>query len=407
MPPAYNFKNLSAYYTTKRASEGSIVKPCIILVTVQAITRQLKTRAAALGFNRIGLIPAAPARRLSAYLAWIEAGYQGTMAYMARSDRIERRLDPQVILPGVQTIISVGLDYSTMAMPQDIANDPSRGRISAYAWGSDYHDLMIPRLKQLVSWLHQMDSEAQSCVYVDTGAILERDHAASGGLGFTGKNSMLIAPRGGCYFFLGEILTTLPLRDEQLRRIMPGCGTCSRCLDNCPTQAFPAPYILDSRRCISYLTIELKEWIPVELREAMGNWVYGCDVCQEVCPFNRFTQAAHEAAFWPEAWDVAAPPLVDLLELDEENFGRRFAGSPIKRIKRRRLVRNACIAAGNWGSAEAVPSLIPLLIDAEPLVRGHAAWALRKIGTEEARRAIQDALLGEQEEMVRREMAGF
>lgn len=370
------------------------------------LVQELKSRAAALGFNRVGIIPAAPADHLEAYLSWIDAGLHGTMGYMARPDRVERRRDPQMILPQLASIICVGLDYATAKIPWEIAQDPSRGRISGYAWGVDYHDLMIPRLEQLAEWLRSQDTQAKTRVYVDTGAILERDHAAAAGLGFTGKNTMLIDPRRGSYFFLGEILTTLPLRDDEPRVSMPECGKCKRCMDACPTQAFPDPHVLDSRRCISYLTIELKEWIPLKLRPLMGNWIYGCDVCQEVCPFNRFAQPIEEAAFWPDGWESAAPPLLDLLTLDEEGFKKRFANSPIKRIKRRRLVRNACVAAGNWGSAAAMPHLITLLEDKEPLIRGHAAWALHQIGTDYAFRALGNALTTEKDSAVRREIAG-
>ena len=374
---------------------------------MKVIVQELKSRAAALGFNRVGVIPASPARHLAAYLQWIDAGFHGAMAYMARPDRVERRIDPRVILPEMESIVCVGLDYNTRSVPPKLAADPSRGRVSKYAWGIDYHDIMIPRLEELAAWLSEQDSKVRSRVYVDTGAILERDHAAAAGLGFIGKNTMLIAPRGGSWLFLGELLTTLCLPVDDLPASIPGCGTCSRCLESCPTQAFPAPYVLDSRRCISYLTIELKEWIPPELRPLMANWIYGCDVCQEVCPFNRFALPTNEKAFWPGKWvDDAAPPLLELLTLDEEAFDQRFSGSPIKRIKRHRLVRNACVAAGNWGNVTAVPRLIGLLSDPASLVRGHAAWALRQIGTDAAYAALQSALAVEQDNEVRRELSG-
>ena len=222
---------------------------------MQALVQELKSRAAALGFNRVGIIPASPAQHLAAYLRWIDAGHHGAMAYMARPDRVERRQDPRVILPDMQSIVCVGLDYSTRSVPPEICNDPSRGRISSYAWGTDYHDIMTPRLAQLAAWLSEQDSKIRSRVYVDTGAILERDHATTAGLGFIGKNTMLIAPRGGSWFFLGELLTTLRLQDDEPLPSLSGCGVCSRCLDRCPTQSFAAPYILDSRRCLYYLNI--------------------------------------------------------------------------------------------------------------------------------------------------------
>ncbi len=369
------------------------------------LEQALKQEAQALGFSMAGIVAAGPGPRLDAYLRWIEQEYHGLMGYMARPDRVQRRLDPNVILPGVQSIICVALDYQTAQLPPHIAQDPSRGRISNYAWGMDYHDVMTPRLEQLAQWLsRQATGDVRHRVYVDTGAILERDHAASAGMGFTGKNTMLIGPRRGSFFFLGEILTTLVLEPDA-PRAMPGCGACRRCLDACPTSAFAQPYVLDARRCISYLTIELKGWTPPELRPLMGNWVYGCDVCQVVCPFNRFAPQSHEDGFRAADLDRAAPLLLDLLALDEEQFARRFAHSPIKRIKRFRLVRNACIAAGNWRSQAAAPALMALLSDEHALVRGHAAWALGQIGGEAARRALERALEDEPDDEVRRELA--
>ncbi len=363
-----------------------------------------------LGFNRVGIIPAAPARRLDAYFQRIADGMHGEMGYLARPDRLARRRDLNVILPGVRSVIVVGLDYHTAEPPPELVADPARGRVSNYAWNVDYHDVMTPRLESLAEWLRAQPGagDVASKVYVDTGAIMERDHGETAGLGFTGKNTMLIDPRRGSWFFLGVLLTTQALPYDpppEERPPMPSCGSCTRCLVACPTSAFPAPYVLDARRCISYLTIELKGWIPRELRPLMGNWVYGCDVCQEVCPFNHFARPTAEPTFYPADWESVAPPLLELLSLDDEGFNRRFAGSPIKRIKRRRLVRNACVAAGNWGSPAAVPALTALLADAEPLVRGHAAWALHRIGGETAMRAVETALVVETDVEVRQEMA--
>ncbi len=385
---------------------------------MEQLTKTLKEKAIELGFSMVGIVPAVPGKRLDAYLRWIDNAYHGLMGYMARPDRIVRRQDLNVILPGVQSLVCVGLDYHTMRLPNEIAHDPSRGRISNYAWGVDYHDVMTPRLKELATWLQAATAqEVNSRVYVDTGAILERDHAESAGLGFIGKNTMLIGPRRGSWFFLGELLTTAALRFDTIKQPMPGCGSCHRCLDACPTHAFPQPYVLDARRCISYLTIELKGWIPRELRPLLANWIYGCDVCQDVCPFNRFAQARGEGQVasgkWrvasekvAEGWGTAAPPLLDILVLDEEGFRQRFADSPIKRIKRRGLLRNACVAAGNWGSETAVPALTNLLTDSEPLIRGHAAWALRQIGTSGAKTAVAAALRHETNADVRLEMKG-
>lgn len=372
---------------------------------MDALTAQLKEQARQLGFNLVGVVSARPSRRLDHYMQWISAEMHGTMGYLARPDRLIRRQDLSVILPNVATIVCVGLDYHTQTLPDHITNDPSRGRISNYAWGVDYHDIMTPRLKQLANWLEQeTGTTVNSKVYVDTGAILERDHAEEAGFGFMGKNTMLIHPRRGSFFFLGELLTTLPLTPDPPPATMPTCGNCTRCLTACPTDAFPTPYTLDARRCISYLTIEHKGWIPRELRPLMGNWIYGCDICQTVCPFNRFTTTTAETQFTPANIDYAAPKLLDLLALDEAGFRQRFAHSPIKRIKRRRLLRNACIAAGNWGSEQAIPSLTNLLTDPEPLIRGHAAWALGQLGSREGLVTIASNLEREDNDEVRTEM---
>jgi len=337
-----------------------------------------RRQAAALGFSQVGIIPAAPSPTLDAYLRWIEAGLHGAMGYLARPDRVERRRDLSVILPGVQSLIVVALAYGTRAIPEALLRNPQRGRISNYAWGADYHTLMTPRLEALADWLReQSGQEVASRAYVDTGAILERSHAQQAGLGFIGKNTMLIDPRRGSYHFLGELLTTLPFDDYDTPHRATMCGTCTRCMAACPTGALPQPYTLDARRCISYLTIELKDAIPAALRPRMGNWVYGCDVCQDVCPFTRFVEPTPERAFYPADLDRAAPLLADLLVLDEEMFDARFGTSPIRRIGRDRMVRNACVAAGNSRAAELAPALDRLAgADPSPLVREHAAWAL-------------------------------
>ncbi len=360
------------------------------------LSQAVKDEALALGFSVAGIVSARPSSRLDAYLQWIAQGYHGEMGYLARPDRLIRRRDPGAILPGVKSIICVGLDYAAKLLPAHIANDPSRGRISSYAWGRDYHTVMTPRLETLAAWLErQCGGPVVSRVYVDTGAILERSHAESAGLGFTGKNTMLIDPRRGSWLFLGELLTTVELEADAFRR-MPACGSCRRCLTACPTNAFPQPYVLDARRCISYLTIELKGWIPRELRPLMGNWIFGCDICQDICPFNRFALPATEASFRPTDWSSAAPPLLELLAMDEQQFNTRFADSPIRRAKRGRFLRNVCVAAGNWADPAAIPALGRLLADPEPLIRGHAAWALGRIGGSEAGQLL--AAAGENEQ---------
>ncbi len=371
---------------------------------MSTLGQRIKEQARELGFSLVGIVPAQPSPYLAAYLEWIKAGMHGTMGYMARADRIQRREDLNVILPGVRSLIVAALDYYTLRLPDAIAHDPARGRISNYAWGADYHHVMLAQLETLAQFVRTIaGAQVTTRVYVDTGAILERSHAAQAGLGFVGKNTLLIHPRRGSFFFLGEILTTAALDDDTSASPMPSCGTCTRCLTACPTGAFPRPYVLDARLCISYLTIEHKGSIPRHLRPQMGNWVYGCDVCQEVCPWQRFARpTAWWEAFAPLDFDRAAPPLTRLLALDEVSFAAQFRGSAIERIGRTRLVRNACIAAGNSGLPDIAPYLVPLLNDPSPLVRGHAAWALGRLGA--GKDALRSALAGESDEAVREEL---
>lgn len=356
-------------------------------------TAQLKRYAAELGFSLVGVVPATPSPRLAAYLRWITNGMHGSMAYLARPDRIARRQNMETILPSARSLILVGVNYAAHPIPEAWLNDPSRGRIASYAWGQDYHTVLTPQLEALAGWLRESSQQSQHRVYVDTGAILERSHAQQAGLGFIGKNTMLINPRQGSYLFLGEILTTQQFDhyDQPLRETM--CGTCTRCIQACPTAAFPQPYVLDARRCISYLTIEHKGWIDRELRPLMGNWIMGCDVCQAVCPFQRFATPTTAPAFSQTDLNRMVPSLLDLLTMDQAQFEATYRASPVARLKRERLVRNACVAAGNWGSPAASPALAALLHDASPLIRGHAAWALGRIGGSE--RSLRAALTNE------------
>jgi epoxyqueuosine reductase len=350
----------------------------------------VKARALELGFNLVGITPARPSPFLAAYERWLEAGMHAEMGYMARPDRVERRRDLQVILPGARSLVVVGLDYGQAALPEAIQQDPLRGRIATYAWGLDYHEVMMPRLEQLAAWLNltpqplarlqeERGRQNRSRVYVDTGPLLERGHAQAAGMGFIGKNTMLIHPRRGSTFFLGEILTPLEFDTYDQPQAQTMCGRCTRCLTACPTDAFPTPHVLDARRCISYLTIEHKGSIDPALRPLMGNWVYGCDICQDVCPFQRFASPTAEPTFQTADLDRVAPRLVDLLALDEATFKARYYSSAIYRIKRERLVRNACIAAGNSGSPELLPALQRLTQDTSDIVREHAIWAMGQI----------------------------
>jgi epoxyqueuosine reductase len=374
---------------------------------------QIILRAQKLGFDLVGIGPAQPLTGADRYTAWLANGYHGEMAYLARPDAIAKRQDLSLILPGVRSVVAVGINYHSIAPDPGLQADPSRGAIAAYAWGDDYHDLLISRLGQLGA---VVQAEAGQPVayraHADTGPILERDVAVGVGLGFVGKNSNLIHPRLGSWLLLGEILIDVDLPPSvatfalTMGQVVPDgtCGSCSRCLDTCPTSALVAPYIVDARRCISYLTIELRGAIPRELRSLIGNHIFGCDVCQQVCPWNRrFARPTAEAAFQPQP-GLTAPRLLDLMALDEEDFRTRFGRSPVERSKRRGLLRNVAVALGNWGDPAAVPALADALRDQEPLIRGHAAWALGRIATPGACRSLEQASTIETDAWVRDEL---
>jgi len=344
-------------------------------------TRCICERARELGFDLVGVAAARPVPYLSAYRDWLARGYHGEMSYMARPDRVARREEPDRIVPGVRSVVCVGLNYCPGALPAEYGadeyiNDPGRGLISNYAWGLDYHDLMLPRLEELATFIRaEAGCRVAARAYVDTGPVLERVYAAQAGLGFIGQNTCLIHPRMGSWLFLGEILLDLEL-EPAVGAVRGGCGTCRRCLEACPTGALVAPYVLDARRCISYLTIELKGAIPPELRPWMGRWIYGCDVCQAICPWQRFARPTGERSFLAGEPERAAPRLVDLSRINEEQFRQRYQGTAIHRIGRGRLLRNVAVALGNWQDGRAVPALQDMLHDPEPLVREHAAWGL-------------------------------
>lgn len=357
------------------------------------LTQRIKEKAYALGFDLIGVAPASRAPHADAYRRWLAQGYAAEMHWLARNP--ERRQDPRQIVPGAQSVVVAGLSYFVFDPPGELWHDPSRGRIARYAWGLDYHDVMLPRLRELGDFIAK---EAGQTVdyrsYVDTGPVLERDFAARAGLGFVGKNTLLIHPGLGSYLFLGEVLVDVALAYDEpapdggasCRMSGPGrskrtgtCGNCTRCLEMCPTHAFPAPYILDSNLCISYLTIEHKGSIPPHLRPLLKNWIFGCDACQEICPWVRRYSRPVRETFWRYDPDWVAPRLVELMTMDEAAFRARFKGTPLKRTRRRGLLRNVAVALGNWGSPEALPALVQALKDPEPLIREHAAWAIERI----------------------------
>jgi epoxyqueuosine reductase len=331
------------------------------------IKAALIERARALGFDACRVAPCAEPPHAPEFSQWLEAGHAGEMTWLERNK--ERRMDPQQVLPGARSVIVLGMNY----WQGDAGTPPGHGKVARYAWGDDYHDLIERRLAELAAWLGEFGGVQKP--YVDTGPVLERDFAALAGAGWHGKSTMLISQELGTWFFLAEILTTLDLPPDEPAR--DRCGSCTRCITACPTGAIDAPHHLDARRCISYLTIELKGSIPLELRPLIGDRVYGCDDCLTACPWNRFARASHEAAF--AAREGTQLPLIDLLALTDDDFRRLFRGSPIKRIKRRGLLRNVCVVLGNTAGPEVIPALERACKDAEPLIREHAEWAIARI----------------------------
>ncbi len=362
--------------------------------SVKSLTERIRRKALEIGFDAVGFAPARPSAHADALDSWLAAGMAGEMAYLARN--AERRKDPNQVLPDVKSIVSVAMNYGIAAPPEFADEDPPHGKVARYAWGDDYHDVLLQRLKQLQSEVEELSGGK---AYVDTGPVLEREVAAAAGLGWVGKNTNLIRHKTGSWLLLGEILTTAELEyDEPVRNL---CGSCTRCIDACPTDALLEPYRLDARRCISYLTIELKGSIPEEHRPAIGDWIFGCDICQDVCPWNRKIPTAPTDHFTARGEEARSPDLLELIRMNDETFRERFRKSPIKRTKRRGMLRNAAVALGNSRDPRAVPALTEALHDTEPLVREHAAWALGQIGGDAAREALQRAGETETAETVR------
>lgn len=340
----------------------------------QPLTIALKEEAARLGFAACGIAPADAHDGAAPLNDWLAAGYHGSMEWMAT--RAEQRRSAQSLWPEAQSVIALGMSYAPAHDPLALAAERSRGAISVYAQGADYHDVVKRQLKALARWLIDR-AGGEVKVFVDTAPMMEKPLGQAAGLGWQGKHTNLVSRDHGSWLFLGSVMTTLALVPDAPQR--DTCGSCTACQIACPTNAFPAPYRLDARRCISYLTIEHKGPIPIELRPGIGNRIYGCDDCLAVCPWNKFAdRAAANRAFVPRA-ELVAPALADLLALDDAGFRQVFAGSPIKRIGRNRMVRNAAIAAGNSGDAALVPALGALLDDEDPVVAEAAAWGLARL----------------------------
>jgi len=352
---------------------------------------QVIALARKLGFDLCRFAKAETPEHAAEFRDWLDRGDAGEMNYLARKS--ERRCDPRQILPNAKTVIVLALNYFqgarktrpvTAGVPpagvviEEVAAGTAAltapGRIARYAWGEDYHNLIEKKLAVIDQFLRECGG-GQKC-YVDTGPMLERDHAASAGIGWHGKSTMLLNREFGTWFFLAEILTTLEFAPDTAQKNY--CGLCTRCIDACPTGAITAPHQVDARRCISYLTIELKGSIPTELRPLIGDRIYGCDDCLDACPWNRFAKVSRETAFAMRP-EVAAMKLRDYLSLDDDKFRRLFRNSPIKRTKRRGLLRNVCVALGNVGTADDLPALEKATADSEPLIAEHAQWAIGQI----------------------------
>jgi epoxyqueuosine reductase len=331
----------------------------------------IRQHALELGFDQCRVTTAEAPRSAAAFQDWIKEGRHGAMGYLEKN--AFKRIDPQQVLPDAKSIIVLATSYYMPLTP----SSPGSGNVARYARFRDYHDVLAERLRSLTDHVNQLGGpETRSLWYVDTGPFLERDLAQRAGIGFAGKHTNLISRSLGNWFFVSEIITTVELPPDESEKNR--CGSCTLCLKACPTQAILAPFQLDARRCISYLTIELKGPIPEEFRPAIGNRIYGCDVCLEACPWNKFAKEA--AVMRPHRRrDLDKPNLLELLEMDDARFKERFRGTPMLRTKRRGVLRNVCVALGNTGTAASLPALRKAAEDPEPLIAEHARWAIEQI----------------------------
>lgn len=357
----------------------------------------LQAETERLGFPLYGVAPIETPPHFAVYQQWIEAGRHAGMAYLAAERALERRENPALVQTDARFLLVVGMRYASPQSMPDRTADEALGRIAAYAWGDDYHDVIPPRLEMLGQALENyLGKVVGRRSYTDTGPVLERDFAQKAGLGWAGKNTCLISPHSGSYYLLGEMFldsTAIEAVEPDPPFTSDHCGTCTRCIDACPTEAIRTDRTIESGRCISYLTIENKGSIPNEIRTRIGEWVFGCDICQMVCPWNlRFSSPEGHPALKPRP-EIARPVLRRELRLSPQDFNRKFRGSPILRAKRRGYLRNVAVALGNAGDTSASSDLSETLkSEPEPLVRAHAAWALGQFGTTEARLALEKAL---------------
>ncbi len=365
-----------------------------------SITKSIKNKAIEIGFDLVGVSPVDKFPENQFYKEWLNKGFSGEMGYMERNS--EKREDVRNILPGAKSIISCAINYNTDHPYSTELSDAIKGWISRYAWGDDYHDTVKEKLQVLMEYISSASSEeVLNKIYVDTGPVLERMYGKYAGVGWVGKNTCLINQEIGSWIFVGEIITDIEL--EYDIPVADRCGTCTKCIDACPTDAIIEPYVLDSRQCISYLTIELKNKIPSELRDGIQNNIYGCDICQDVCPWNKRASISESKHFRPRE-GLYNPDLSSLSALSPDDFRELFKGSPIKRTKRRGLLRNIMVAMGNSGDKDFIPDIKKCLKDEEPLVRAHAVWALWKLEGEESRQVLFNHKSVEDDDMVNHEI---
>lgn len=388
------------------------MRVCMQEIAVTSLKERVIAVARELGFKLVGVTSAEPFddyREIAQHR--VRDGYMGEMRWYTE-ERVQRASDPRTLLPGARSVVVVGLSY----LPPDEEDDRgagadsrretsrgqastsfetmTKGRVARYARWVDYHQVMKAKLRELVAAIHRITgADAGTRIFVDDSALLERGVAERAGVGWFGKNTNILTQSHGSWVFLGALITDLPLQPDQ--PLKKSCGECTRCIPACPTGAIIAPYALDARRCISYLTIEHRGPIPEHLRSLVGDWVFGCDICQEVCPVNREVEGASMPELRRTGFD--AVELFPLLSMDREEFARRFRNTPIKRAKLEGMKRNACVVLGNLKDERAVPALGSALRDGQPLVRGHAAWALGRIATPEARRALEAARAWEED----------
>lgn len=363
---------------------------------VEDLATAIRAKATELGFAKIGISRAERLDKRNGLDEWLTAGNHGAMLWMGRN--ADKRLDPRKLLAEARSVISLAANYFA---PVSHSEDGRHGKISRYAWGRDYHAVLKARLKALVEWIEQNDPEACGLYYCDTGPVMDKAWAHKSGLGWIGKHSNLITRELGSWVFLAEIVVNLDLKPAEESRNY--CGTCHRCLDACPTRAIVAPYVVDARLCISYLTIELRGPIPRELRPLIGSRIFGCDDCQDVCPWNRFATPSDENQFYP-ADGNQIPVLTELMQLTREQFEERFRHSAVRRAKYAGFLRNVAVALGNSRDAGATKVLTQALKHEEPMVRAHAAWALGQIGGAAGCRALQESLSRETDATVLEEI---